>query len=128
MKLDPILTKDTAVVEIVNPVNGEGLGISVEIYGPYSDTYRALVIDHARERVSNNVETITSQYAIDEQIKLLARCTKGITTSDGSPLQIGDTILGCTTDDFILLYKQVPILREQVEDVWNRKKGFLLHK
>lgn len=101
--------KDTAVVAILDPVDGTPTGITITIAGRYSPTARAATFALADKAA--DVKNADSAEAFDAKLlDLLAACTV-----EWAEMQEEGQALACSPAEAKRVYVAYPWLREQVQ-------------
>lgn len=101
--------KDTAVVAILDPVDGTPTGITITIAGRYSPTARAATFALADKAA--DVKNADSAEAFDAKLlDLLAACTV-----EWAEMQEEGQWLACSPAEAKRVYVAYPWLREQVQ-------------
>ena len=100
-----------ACLEVLDPLSGEGTGVSITLAGADSSIYRNASSALVRRRLKNGSRTAFDPDKVREEgIEILAACTlswKGVVV-DGKTLP-------CTRENAVMLYSRFPWLREQAE-------------
>lgn len=101
--------KDTAVVAILDPVDGTPTGITITVAGRYSPTARAATFALADQAA--DVKHADSAEAFDAKLlDLLAACTV-----EWAEMQEEGQALACSPAEAKRVYVAYPWLREQVQ-------------
>lgn len=77
MDISAIKAADVATVEILHPVSGEEIGITFDVYGTDSATYRKAVAEIAQRRMNKRQKATSIEAQEQETVELLAICTAG---------------------------------------------------
>lgn len=111
-------------IELVDIATGEGSGAFIKVLGTDSKKFKDTNADRARqalERIRNKVEQ-TKQEQEDEAAFLLASCTvgwRGLEGDEGEEFPFSEAAA-------LDLYKQYPLIREQVDRAIADRSRFIL--
>ena len=110
-----------AEVEIMHPVSGVSLGITIRVAGTDSVTHRNAQREITNRRLRNKQKnTITVEAIEEEALSVLAKCTLGWSGLEdgGKPLEFNEA-------NARMIYEKYPFVKEQVETFMLERGNFL---
>lgn len=112
--------EEGAPLAITHPTTGEAIGITITVVGTDSDTYQKARRKLADKRIQQRKAKLSIEDIENENIEMLARCTKGW---DG--VVVDGEAKPCTFSNAVELYKRFPWVREQVDAFMGERANFL---
>ena len=113
-----------AELEVLDPANGEPVGVFITLAGADSSAHRQATAAIAKRRMNGvkgfRAKSFDPEKFEAESIEVLAACTldwKGVFL-DGAPL-------ACSRDNAIMMYTRFPWLREQVDQFISDRAAYL---
>ena len=109
MNIENIKLKDSAVMEVINPLTGKFEGATIEIFNRYSNEYRSAKVVKDFTSISNNILDLC--IAITKEIK---------------GFKDGDRELTSSKEDIAFLYKSCPFLLDDIDKFFSENSNFFL--
>ena len=120
---------DGAPIDIVHPISGDPLGISIQILGRDSDEFKKVTAEQSRRRLramtkggTFKVDAVPQAEVEKDGLMALVAVTKG--WAPNIVIDKGEDASPFTKENCIRLYTRHPYIREQVDVGVNERANF----